>query len=129
METLYKDWEFISNIPKNAKPCFNDKTMVNMNEWFVTLKRRYKGEIAEKGISYIQNLIEESIIYKNDKKMQEIFTQAIHGLKNLVYTYKMDGQEEVSKQYSSCINKIESTLLKKNFFHNSLKIISKNNKY
>lgn len=113
MDLLYKDWEFIASIPKDAKPCFNDKTFVSINEWFVTFKRRYKGEKAEKGLEYIENIIEKTKKYNIDKS---ILQKSIIGINNLVYTYKKDGQVDVSKKYEKCIDKIEKLIKNKNFF-------------
>lgn len=114
---LFEDWEFISNIPLNVKPCFYDKTYTYLNEWFVTLKRRYKGEKAEKGIIYLNNLIDKTNDYYKDsfdinslKALKEILQKCINGISNLVETYKKDGQEEVSKDYDKCLDRVKSMI-------------------
>ena len=114
-----KEWEFIASIPKDAKPCFNDKTFVKTDEWFVTLKRRYKGEKAEKGIIFLENLIR-----KSENVDQKLLQRAIIGINNLVYTYKKDGQLEISKNYEECIKKIEKMKKSKNFFGTIPKLVN-----
>jgi len=115
---LYEEWKFISIIPKDVKPCFYDKTFVNVNEWFVTFKRRWKGEKAEKGIVYIENLIlntEKSIVSSDLitlKNLRDILKSSIVGLTNLVTTYKNDEQLEVSNNYLFLIKKVEILIVK-----------------
>ena len=125
---IYKEWEFISLIPKNVKPCFIDKTFVSVDEWFVTFKRRYKGEKAEKGIMYLENLIETTNFYKKDEKLLELLEKSIYGIENLCETYRKDGQYEVSENYKNCINKIKDLLIekgkKKKFFSYIPKVIN-----
>jgi hypothetical protein len=114
--SFYEDWNFIALIPKGAKPCFYDKTLVHVNEWFVTFKRRLKGEKGEKGIVYVENLLEttEKTICISDvnslRNLKDILQKSIIGLTNLVYTYKIDGQLEVSKNYSCMIEKVEKII-------------------
>ena len=143
--SFYEDWKFISSIPKSAKPCFYDKTFVHVTEWFVTFKRRWKGEKGEKGIVYIENLIEitEKFYLNSDvsfnvnslNELKKLLESSIIGLTNLVYTYKIDGQTEVSDSYSQLIKKvknliekvetlIEESRSKSNFFSYVPKIIS-----
>lgn len=113
---IYEDWKFITTIPKGVKPCFYDKTFVHVDEWFVTLKRRMKGEKGERGIVYIETLIvnTEKIISTCDlntlKKMRDVLKMSTTGLENLVYTYNNDGQLEVSQNYSLLIKKVESLI-------------------
>jgi len=143
LNNILEDWEFIKSIPKGVKPCFNDKTFINVNEWFVTFKRRMKGEIGEKGVIYVNSLIEStSNYYKNItdmnslRKIKDILIESLLGLENLVYTYKVDLQENVSKDYKNCILKIQKIIneidkiihLKSNFFSYSPKLISSNEK-
>ena len=49
MQKIFEDLDFISKIQKNEKPNFSDKTLIKMDEWFATLKRRWKSEQGEKG--------------------------------------------------------------------------------
>lgn len=119
--SFYEDWKFISTIPKSAKPCFYDKTFVHVTEWFVTFKRRWKGEKGEKGIVYIENLVEitekfcnssECFGVDNLNELKKLLDSSIIGLTNLVYTYKIDGQIEVSESYSQLIKKVENLVTK-----------------
>jgi hypothetical protein len=139
LNNLFKEWEFIKSIKKDYKPCFSDKTFVNMNEWFVTWKRRQKGEMGEKGILYVNNLIDTTIkCYKNNldinslRKLKEVLFESIVGLNNLSYTYQVDFQEKVSKDYLKCGEKLQNMIeeiekiirSKNNFFTNNSKIIT-----
>lgn len=116
--SFYEDWKFISSIPKAAKPCFYDKTFVHVTEWFVTFKRRWKGEKGERGIVYIENLIEiteKTIVSYNLNsliELKKLLESSIIGLTNLVYTYKVDEQLEVSENYSRLIKKVEKMIEK-----------------
>jgi len=127
---IYEEWKFIASIPKNVKPCFNDKTFVSIDEWFVTFKRRYKGEKAEKGIIYLENLIENTkLFYQNkDEKLLDLLEKSIQGVENLCETYRKDGQYEVSENYEKCIIKIKKIIIgtgtKKKFFSYVPKIIN-----
>lgn len=134
------EWQFVCDIKKGEKPCFNDKTFIEMNAWFVTWRRRYKGEKGEKGIIYLDNLIENtSAFIKKDeitneflKKLKDVLQNSILGINNLSYTYKIDNQEQVAKDYSNLIDKIEKIILyinslikpKTNFFASSFQIVN-----
>lgn len=136
---LFTEWEFISNISENIKPCFHDKTYTHSNEWFVTLKRRYKGEKGEYGVVYVNNLIEDTINFYKDntdvmllKKLKEILEKSITGLQHLVNTYKRDNQEQVSKDYEKCLHKVENMItdmckpkMQKGFFSHTPSIFVK----
>src|SRR5581483_12357753 len=103
-QNLLDEWRFISTINKGEKPCYNDKTKINVSEWFVTWRRRYKGEKGEKGVLYMQNLLENTNkyleLYKDGNKLLlEVLNSSIIGINNLVYTYQMEEQEHVSKDY------------------------------
>jgi hypothetical protein len=118
MLNILEDWDFISKINKGVKPCFYDKSLIGMNDWFVTFRRRYKGEKGEKGVVYVENLIETTNKYYKTEtdyeflnKIKETLRNSICGLNNLVYTYKIDGQESVSQSYSNCISQIEKIIL------------------
>jgi len=124
---IYKEWEFIGNIPKNVKPCFNDKSFINTDEWFVTLRRRYKGEKAEKGIIYLEKLIETTIFLEKDERLIFLLNKSINGLENLSETYEKDGQFEVSENYKKCIEKIKTLISsgkRKKFFSHVPKILN-----
>ena len=127
LNDIFKDLDFIAKIPKEAKPNFSDKTFTLSNEWFPTLKRRWKHEQGEKGVLFVNNLIADiEKIYKtcdidSQKKIREKLTFSIPGLDNIVETYSNDNQTEVAKNYSLIIEKIKNmnekyTKLKKQFF-------------
>ena len=138
LKEIYQDLEFIGKIPKNAKPNFSDRTWTATTEWFSTLKRRYKYERGEKGVVYIQTLLNNiSNCYKtlditSLKKIKELLLSSIIGLNNIVYTYKIDKQEQVSKDYFKFVEKIGNLVLeieacirtKNNFFSHSPNILT-----
>jgi hypothetical protein len=113
---IFDDWKFIAGIPKGAKPCFYDKSLIYINEWFPTLRRRWKGEKGEKGVMYVENLLESSIKLVSCldinalKNFKEILQSVSIGLKNLVYTYKVDDQISVSNSYSDLSEKVEKLI-------------------
>ena len=113
---IFDEWKFISGIPKGTKPCFYDKSLVSINEWFVTFKRRWKGEKGEKGVLYVENLLEttEKTIPCLDinalRNLKEILHSAILGLGNLVYTYKVDEQVSVSESYFLLGKRVEKLI-------------------
>lgn len=112
LKEILEDLQFIANIPKNAKPNFSDKSFTSTNEWFSTIKRRYKYERGEKGVLYIETLIGNiSKIYKtldkvSLKKIKESLFKANLGLNNIIYTYRIDDQIKVSKDYEHSTEKI-----------------------
>ncbi len=134
---IFDEWKFIAGIPKGTKPCFYDKSLVSINEWFVTFKRRWKGEKGEKGVLYIENLVEttEKTIVCLDlnalRNLKEVLHSAIFGLNNLVYTYKVDEQNSVSESYCDLSKAVEKLITsidlqirnKSNFFSYVPKII------
>lgn len=113
---IFEDWKFIANVPKGAKPCFYDKSLIYINEWFPTLRRRWKGEKGEKGVMYVENLLEMSIKVVSCldinalKNFKEILRSVTIGLHNLVYTYKVDEQISVSNSYSDLSLKVEKLI-------------------
>jgi len=121
--SIYSEWEFIASIPKDVKPCFRDKTFISVNEWFGTIKRRYKGEKGENGIIYLEDLIEKTKKNNIDKNLRELLQKSILGINNLVYTYKKDGQKEVSENYNKCIDKIDKIIKSNNFFGYTPKLV------
>jgi len=48
LNNILIDLEFLSNMPKDAKPNFSDKTYTFTNEWFPTIKRRNKIKVQNK---------------------------------------------------------------------------------
>ena len=131
LKDLLDDLEFISSIPKNAKPNFSDKTFTYTNEWFSTFKRRYKSERGEKGMVYVSKLI---VDISNCYKTLDIYELRIlsgkmknmhDGLNNIVSTYRIDNQEEVAKNYEKSVKEIQELIedidslirVKNNFFN------------
>ena len=135
LNEILEDLQFLENIPKGAKPNFSDKSFTSTNEWFSTIKRRYKSEKGEKGIIYVETLIDNIIfIYKtldnsSLKILKEKLKVANLGLSNIIYTYKIDEQIEVSEGYEKCWKRIQKLIgdigSKNNFFNHCPKIISK----
>ncbi len=133
-DKLLLEWNFIKNIPKGMKPCFYDKTLISANEWFVTLKRRWKGEVGEKGVIYLNSLIDITKDYclnnkTNLKEIRTVLIDSIIGIKNLVYTYNVESQINVANDYNKCISKIQDLIneidkMKKSFFGYSPKLIN-----
>ena len=115
--TIFNDLKFISNIPENTKPCFRDKTYIDTNSWFVTVKRRFKGEKGEKGVIYINDLIDScDHIYrmckdlKVLKKLRKSLYDSKNGVKNLIFTY--NDQDNVRDGYLKCFKDIISLIVK-----------------
>ena len=110
LKEIFEDLDFIASIPRDAKPNFSDKTLVYNDEWFTTFRRRMKFERGEKGIVYIETLIEEIKIYdksiclnfEDQKILKEKLIGAKEGLDNLVQTYINDNQHEVANSYKKC---------------------------
>ena len=131
LNKILEDLEFLEIIPKGYKPNFSDKTLTSTNEWFSTFKRRYKSEKGEKGVMYVENLIEniESVCKNLDhsslKLLKEKLVTAILGLNNLIYTYKIDEQISVSDGYINCKKRIENIIekIKPKFFNHCPKIV------
>ena len=116
LKEFLDDLEFIAKIPKNSKPNFSDKTYTSTNEWFSTIRRRYKYERGEKGVIYISTLVENiNITFKtldicSLKILKEKLIEAMIGLNNIIYTYKIDEKIEVAKNYELSIEKIEKII-------------------
>ena len=136
LKEFLDDLEFISRIPKDAKPNFSDKTFTYTHEWFATFRRRYKSERGEKGMIYASNLITNiSNCYKTLdmielKNLNEKLKKAKDGLNNVIFTYRTDNQEEVAKNYEKTfkiveelIEDIESLIRIKNNFFNHQPIV------
>ena len=133
LKEILDDLEFISKVPKNAKPNFSDKIFTSTNEWFSTIKRRYKYERGEKGMIYVSTLVEniykcyKSLDMSSLKLLKEKVLEANMGLNNIICTYKIDEQPEVWKNYNESLEKLESLIViidniirnKNNFFSSS----------
>ena len=104
---------FIGNIPKNHKPCYNSLTTVDKNSWFVTWKRRWNGEKGEKGIKYILKVLDSCDLYYrmcvnnwrccNVELLQQLsqsLKDSVKGFDNLIETYSDQGN--VKQDYIKC---------------------------
>jgi hypothetical protein len=117
LKEILEDLEFISKVPKNAKPNFSDKSFTSTSEWFSTIKRRYKYEKGEKGMVYVSTLVEnlykiyKSLDLSSLKNLKEKVIAANIGLNNIICTYKIDEQPEVWKNYSTSLEKLENLVL------------------
>lgn len=149
MESVLKEWEFIGQIPIGSKPCFYSKTLMRVDEWFLTVRRRWSGEKGEKGVLYVENLLNNTkqVLGSAEGKeeelahFQKVLREALIGVNNLVCTYKNDGQPNVAKGYEEAGNAITSLLKtfservqkapvkvkKDGFFGNDIKILSSDN--
>lgn len=140
LKSLVEDLSFIGKIKKNEKPCFSDKTCISTSEWFSTIKRRWKSEVGEKGVIYVDTLLNTLCSYVrncvNEAELsiiREKLMECLFGLNNLVYTYDVDNQQQVSKDYGKCITKVEQiikeidkikfSLKKDSFFYSTPSII------
>lgn len=130
MKSVFEEWEFVKSIPINSKPCFYSKTFIGVNDWFVTLRRRWNGEKGEKGVVYLENLINttmkilesENISTDELKKMKKLLEESILGLNNLVCTYTIDNQKSVAEEYGKIIKNVKNIVTEIDL------IISKRNK-
>lgn len=105
---------FISTIKPNDKPCYNTKTTIHKNAWFATLQRRWGGEKGEKGIVYINNVLDSCDKYyrmclnKSGFNNNDILLSALYdslkGFDNLINTYS--DQKTVADSYKNCKDKI-----------------------
>ena len=132
LSKILEDLEFLQIIPKGCKPNFSDKTLTSTNEWFSTIKRRYKSEKGEKGVIYVKTLINNvKSVYKNLdnsslKLLKGKLILAILGINNLIYTYEIDEQISVYEGYICCRKNIEKLIedIRPNFFNHCPKIVS-----
>ena len=146
-EYLYNidELAFVSSIPPKAKPCFRDKSLIFSNEWFCTLRRRWKGEKGEDGCVYLNDILNscDNFYRMCDnldqlKEMKKLLDSSVVGIENVVKTYFQDSQNNVSKNYSKCSEKckvisknisVKITKFNKNseiFFGHSPTMISSN---
>lgn len=112
---LIEDLEFISNIPKNAKPCFASKSLIYTDEWFATIRRRLNGEKGEKGVLYVKTLLNSCdkhyrMCKLDGRKLLSALKVSLKGIQNLIYTYRQDSQLSVSEDYRECYIKVEKLI-------------------
>lgn len=141
IEDCIKELEFVSSIPKNHKPCFNTKTTISKNSWFVTAKRRWNGEKGEIGVIHISKIIDYCDLYyrahilgsvgdnyENDinpifSVLLDSLNKSIKGFDNLLETYS--DQENVYNDYKNCRNKVLKLINKLDKFFNNDNIMIK----
>lgn len=115
--------EFITNIPKNHKPCYNSMTTISKDAWFTTVRRRWGGEKGEYGIIYISKILDScdhhyrmclqsSLSCENKtegietlKRLKEVLLGSINGFDNLIDTYS--DQTNVSNDYKQIKSRID----------------------
>jgi hypothetical protein len=105
-----EDLVFISNIPMNCKPNFSDKSYTSKDEWFSTIKRRYKSEKGEKGVIYVDNLLNRIEKAGVPKEIRHLLAATEEGFMNLINTYNLDQQQNVALGYLSCWNRVKKWL-------------------
>ncbi len=136
-DKLLENLDFISKIPKNTKPCFSTKSLIHTDEWFVTFRRRLKGEMGEMGVLYVNKLLNSCDKYYRMCKLdsnilKKALIKSLQGLQNLSHTYKKDKQHSVSESYNNCYNQVIKLINKinekksPNFFSYKPNIISDN---
>lgn len=115
-ENILLNLEFISKIPKGAKPCYSNRSLTYTDQWFVTLRRRWNGEKGEKGVIHVKRLLDSCDKYyrmcnldgfgiSDCDKLRTLLYESIQGLNNLVHTYLIDEQKNVSDDYQKCIDR------------------------
>ena len=123
LNDVIQDLEFISRIPKNSKPNFSDKTYISKDVWFSTFRRRLKYERGEKGVIYLNDLIEKikdilpNLDSNSFSKIKIYLQKAQEGVKNLIETYQKDNQENVSSGYQKNMEEITHLIRFKPFFN------------
>jgi len=98
------------------------------------MRRRWKGEVGEKGIVYVNSLIDNTEDYcknnkENLKEIRIVLIDSLIGIKNLIYTYNIDSQPTVANDYGKCSSRIQKIIdeiekNKKSFFGCSPKLIN-----
>ncbi len=129
MESVFEEWKFVKSIPIGSKPCFYSKSLIDVNGWFVTIRRRMGGEKGEKGVEYLKNLVKTTILQYRTydkievlKNLKQLLEESILGLNNLSCTYSIDKQETVSEDYKKIVENVKEMVKELEF------IISKKNK-
>jgi len=133
ISVILKELEFISEIQEKYKPCFSDKSSIKSDAWFATIRRRMKGEKGEKGVIYINQILDSCDFYyrmcddfKFLKTLRDHLKNAQMGVKRLIETYNdqkivQKGYLESSKQIIHLILKIDEKIDEK------IKEINRNN--
>lgn len=133
------DLEFISTLEKGHKPLYNSRSTIQRTAWFATFQRRWAGEKGEKGLIYVNNVLDscdryyrmclsDSSIYtddifkynitKNLSSLRTALKNSVQGFNNLIMTY--DDQETVAKGYDKCKNRVTKIIDDINIFFNRL---------
>ena len=111
LDNIISCLHFISTIPPNHKPCFNNQTIIEKTAWFATFRRRWNSEKGEDGVEFVKKILDSC-----DKCYRMCYNSALEtalknsrdGFLNLILTYS--DQTEVSKGYTQCLNKLDSIL-------------------
>ena len=131
---IIEDLVFISKIPAKAKPNFSDKSYTLSDEWFSTLKRRYKSEKGEKGVIYVEELLDKienywrTWISDDQERVKSLLMLSQQGFRNLVATYTTEDQRSVAEGYCKCWERVKKWLTensqttRKKFFNYAPKI-------
>lgn len=98
LQTILADLDFLSQIQRNMKPCYNKRVLVNAESWLGALYRRFiTGDDRLAGITKIQDIVNTAIEAIENKNYQEHLSltvnelyKASHGLINLRHTYDKD---------------------------------------
>ena len=132
VEQCIKVMNFIASIPINSKPCYNSLTYIQKSGWFTTIRRRMNGEQGERGIIYINNILNSCNEFLHDKnnnknktpntknktpntknknkntntllELKFALDNSISGFNNLIMTY--NDQPIVMNDYEKCKNKV-----------------------
>src|SRR3972149_10637543 len=87
--------EFLSQINRNQKPCFNDFSIVDGKSWFSTIKRTLTGENRKSMMLQIDQIILLAIDAINEYRDSEYLGLLINtlakaktGICNLITTYQ-----------------------------------------
>ena len=110
---ITEDLIFISKIPGKSKPNFSDRSFTSTDEWFSTIKRRYKAEKGEKGVIHVDNMLDQiEKHWKNidQKEFKRLLSATEKGFHNLVNTYTSDQQPNVAAGYLSCWKRVKVLL-------------------
>ena len=113
LKEYIKTFDFISTLNKGDKPCFNDNSIIDIDAWFVTFRRRLKGERGEHGVIHIRNILDSCdnsyrMCRKDEinilKSLRNSLDNSRQGFHNLIYTYS--DQKYVKKGYSDCLKQV-----------------------
>ncbi len=122
IDDCISELDFISSIPSKHKPCYKTKTTITKGGWFVTIRRRWNGEMGEYGIIHVNKVLGSCDLhyrmcldklvadknYQPDKnykesmkKLSAALKKSIIGFNNLIETY--NDQEQID--YKTCKTK------------------------